>query len=117
MSGYYECGSGWWSLITETLNSIENMGVKVHVEQVKEKFGGLRLYARLDGPEELVNKGFDLIGQAEAKSFELCEYCGDAGMLMTTDSGWFKTLCPSCVETEFTSRGRNVHPYKPENMP
>ena len=117
MSRYYECGSGWWPLIAETLNSIEDMGVKVHVEQIKEKFGGLRLYASLDGSPELVEKSFDLIGKAEAKSFELCEYCGNPGSLMVTDVGWFKTLCPSCVETEFTSRGRNVHPYKPENMP
>jgi hypothetical protein len=70
--------------------------------QVKEKFGGLRYYTALDGVDDATAKAFfDLIEEAEAKSFHVCERCGEPGVLSRKGGqrGWLKTLCPHCAES------------------
>lgn len=84
-----EVGSGWSALIDEVY---DNLPEGVTVYQVKEKFGGLRVYA---GPssEELEN----LLVRAENKSYTTCESCGGLGGIRSINS-WVRVLCKSCYE-------------------
>ncbi len=59
---------------------------QVEVQQIKEKFGGLRFY---------VNHGDDVVygmtNLADHLSFSICEKCGNRGERRS--GGWIKTLC------------------------
>lgn len=57
--------------------------------QIKEKFGGLRVYS--NGGDDYTR---GLIGMAECWSYKSCEICGNKGQ--TTKHGWLKTICEKC---------------------
>ena len=57
--------------------------------QIKEKFGGLRVYSY--GADDYIRGLTDF---AEAMSYHTCEECGNAGLIRQTK--WIKTLCDSC---------------------
>ena len=91
-----ETGDGWYTLIDTVCwtiqsyidnNSSETRPIpQVVAEQVKEKFGTLRFYAR---------GGNDMTGGmtwfAESMSSTICEQCGKPGK--TNNGGWLVTLC------------------------
>jgi len=60
--------------------------------QVKEKFGGLRFYVRLDGlrlrQDDAIRRR---IGAAMEESFHTCEICGQPGKLR--EERCIRTLC------------------------
>lgn len=58
----------------------------VKFDQVKEKFGGLRVY--FSGGDDYV---WGLVGMAEAISYKTCEVCGNKGE--PNKGGWIQTLC------------------------
>lgn len=61
----------------------------VKFDQVKEKYGGLRLY--FSGGDDYVE---GLVSMAEAFSYKVCEVCGNKGE--ANKNGWIVTLCESC---------------------
>ena len=61
----------------------------VKFDQVKEKFGGLRIY--FTGGDDYVE---GVISMAEEYSYKICEVCGNAGK--PNEGGWIATLCESC---------------------
>ncbi len=85
---YAQCGRGWSSLVIPVLEACERNGVAVH--QIKEKFGGLRIYT-----ERVCDEVDAAISAAEAQARKTCETCGKPGSLRP--GGWFKTLCDRCV--------------------
>lgn len=91
----FDVGAGWLPLIDELCQALEaeckRTGASYKVAQVKEKFGGLRFYIDTDGPE---NNLFDIEHAYEAKSFKICENCGQPGQLR--QGGWWRTLCETC---------------------
>ena len=90
-------GPGWAPLIRAfygTLRVNPSLFKDVQVQQVKEKFGELRLYF-IHGDDWLM--GY-VDGLAVASHF-LCEPCGQAGFLRQ-DLGWVKTLCDKCYLTK-----------------
>jgi len=111
-----ECGNGWFDIIWELSEKIENILNKYYptnqqaldllidcpvfgVKQVKEKFGTLRFYyeMRLDTPaahDEIMNA----VNEAEEKTYTTCEECGQPGE--KTSSGWIKVLCDNCKKDE-----------------
>lgn len=58
----------------------------VVVDQVKEKFGGLRFYYH--GGDDTVH---GMVRMAEAWAAHTCETCGESGQLR--HGGWVRTLC------------------------
>ena len=58
-------------------------------QQIKEKFGGLRIY--FGGGDDYVD---GLVDMAEAWSYKTCEQCGEKGSPNKT--GWITTLCDNC---------------------
>lgn len=76
------------------------------VEQVKEKFGGLRFY--IGGcATEVFNEINGAIGLAESLSYRMCEDCGNTGKPIAIQ-GWVRTLCRRCVVDSIQKRELNA---------
>lgn len=91
-----ECGKGWWPLIERVTTVIDSYNAShpespVEVSQIKEKFGGLRIY-HYNAPEGIRQ----LIDDAVAKASRTCERCGATEGVTTGTDGVLLTLCPSC---------------------
>jgi hypothetical protein len=113
MSWGCEIGNGWYELLSSVCwrisqhekNILERIRVRnqnnipndqedmeyipVKFDQVKEKYGGLRVY--FSGGDDYVE---GVIGMAEEYSYKVCEVCGNAGK--PNKDGWITTLCESC---------------------
>lgn len=101
MAWGFDCGDGWEPIIREAASKIEpileghiRLGDSSYLDmtsaQVKEKFGGLRWYWT-----SATDQIYDIVREAESKSFETCEECGKPGQ--TRPGGWIQTLCDDCV--------------------
>lgn len=82
-----DCPKGWHHLLRIIFLALFDSGWDGKLLQVKEKFGELRIY--IDSGTDTM---YDILDEAERKSLEICEVCGEAGELRT-DRSWFKTLC------------------------
>jgi len=104
---------GWLEIIEELFSSIAQVltpedATNFKINQIKEKFGGLRFYYSGQGirvdiqtgnglvsmqeKTENSNLSIDtLIGAAEKKSQKTCIYCGDEGVLRV--GGWVRVTC------------------------
>ena len=93
MAWGFECRDGWFELIKELSEKLEPHGIVA--TQVKEKYGGLRFY--VGGiPTDVADEMYDYIDEAEDKSYEICEQCGQPGNC--NEGGWLTTLCDECRE-------------------
>ena len=77
-------GEGWADLVRRAFAAKPQ---DVNIEQVKEKFGGLRIYCSPASESYLA-----FLRELEAESAHICERCGKPG---TQDNYkyWIKTLC------------------------
>jgi hypothetical protein len=98
-------GPGWKSLIDKFYKAVGE-DASIHVAQVKEKFGGLRIYfdhCCIVNDTDICNHNYDrlfeLVDSLEEQSFKLCEFCGEPGEPRPL-RGWVKTMCNACVESE-----------------
>lgn len=113
MSFGIECSIGWYNIISSVCYQIKqhekNIAerivarnkykkendksdleyIPVKFDQIKEKFGGLRIYQ--SGGDDYVD---GLISMAEEMSYKTCERCGCPGS--PNKQGWIMTLCDSC---------------------
>jgi hypothetical protein len=116
----WECGKGWYPLIIELFDKLDELirtkypefMVDFEISQVKEKFGGLRVYTSY-GNDDI----FDLIDSYAEKSFQTCESCGEPGKL-TSDHGWYTTLCRACLDKRDERMGRPIcnHEWEYKNI-
>lgn len=100
-------GEGWWPLVEQLCNHIQlhidqqnsaherwpddpyyKAVPQVTIQQIKEKFGGLRFY--FEGGDEYCRGAAWF---AEKLSTSICETCGAPGK--QSGDGWIKTLCPT----------------------
>lgn len=90
----FECGDGWFKLIDDLSAKLQAYGVVA--SQVKEKFGGLRVYIEAIPSEnfELIS---DIIYKSEMLSYKTCEECGKPAAVQI-DKGWYSTICDECRE-------------------
>jgi hypothetical protein len=96
-------GVGWWPIIESLCDNIQSHlnhrnGLakqypdqhkpvpQVVVEQIKEKFGGLRFYYQ--GGDDTI---YGMVRVAESWANHSCEECGNVGK--RTSGGWVKSLC------------------------
>jgi len=92
---------GWYPIIESLCQNIqshidfwnknhENHPVveQVVVEQIKEKFGGLRFYYQ--GGDDTIH---GMVRMAEAWSERTCEVCGNPGKKRGSGGGWVHTAC------------------------
>lgn len=109
------CGDGWEPIIRRLSEKLEAMIVALpepqevpahdtafgHCDaytperpcalQVKEKFGGIRVYLT-SGTEEM----YAAIEDAEREAWITCEDCGSQENVSTRGPGWIRTLCSNC---------------------
>jgi hypothetical protein len=101
--GGFCIGPGWWPIVEKLCDQIQHhidwnnknavAGYKdfqpieqVVVDQIKEKFGGLRFYYQ--GGDNYIR---GLVSMAESWAWHSCEECGVPGK--SRGGGWIKTLC------------------------
>lgn len=93
---HWECGKGWWPLVEKVAAAIDSFNAAhpdspVEVTQIKQKFGGLRIYHH-NAPEDIRQ----LIDEANGASWHTCERCGATEGVTTNLEGYRLTLCPEC---------------------
>jgi hypothetical protein len=108
MSWGCEVGNGWHKILSSLCWMIkqheENIEARkkynpdnttlieyfpVKFDQIKEKYGGLRVY--FSGGDDYVE---GLVSMAESFSYQICEVCGNKGE--PNKGGWISTLCKEC---------------------
>jgi hypothetical protein len=90
-----ECGDGWYKLLYDLFHGIQqelnkNGNPDFVLDQIKEKFGLVRVYYSGYHSEEISK----LIDIAEARSAVTCEKCGKLGK--PNSKGWIKVRCSEC---------------------
>lgn len=97
-----ECDKGWYPLVKEAIKIVARYnGIRPHhicepvkFTQIKEKYGGLRLYLNYY-PKEIIDK----IEELEDKSYNICEHCGSTENVETREIyHWLYTCCDKCAE-------------------
>lgn len=84
---WVECiGPGWANIVRPVVERAVAKGVPI--AQVKEKFGGLRIY--LDVRDKELE---EMISEAEFEADVTCEICGTKENVSTRGKYWVKTLC------------------------
>lgn len=99
-------GKGWVPIFEEFLQEITINGYEVHFQQVKQKFGDLRIY--FDSPNRA--EVDVLLNAAEKKCSETCELCGQAAGKGNHD-GWAAVLCGPCVKERKEEREAETAKY------
>lgn len=95
--GNFGVPRGWQALVYDLCAMLRHVcqyaGARVHVHQVKSKFGGLRFYYDAETGDDIVRDIVSsLVQNAEAHSDYTCEVCG-APARKTNAQGWVSTLC------------------------
>jgi len=95
-----QCGSGiregWYELVLELDDAISKIYPLYTIDQVKEKFGGLRFYIGILPdilPQEQHDEIYRLIHEAEEKSYVMCDVCGKLGQTMQVKEYLIATRC------------------------
>lgn len=113
-----ECDDGWYEPIFDMAQKIkllnkagQSTGFKIMATQIKEKFGGLRVYYSILYRDDTIDDELlsttveailnDVILAAETRCWNTCEVCGlveseDNKILSTT--GWIKRVCEKCFD-------------------
>ncbi|MBD3260687.1 MAG: hypothetical protein GF334_03260 [Candidatus Altiarchaeales archaeon] len=106
--GHDAVGEGWGPILDELDHQfVMATGIgtdnhrKIEVLQIKEKFGGLRVYVnatQLTGAERI--RVIEAIDRAEEKSFQTCEKCGSTEGVETraNKNGRFSRVVTLCQE-------------------
>jgi hypothetical protein len=92
----FGCDDGWRSILEELCANLAAMELPaLRILQIKEKFGGLRVYVR--GGNAAVNAEFR---KAVGEAAKTCEVCGAPGVIDQRSAEgpfrWVKTLCAPC---------------------
>jgi hypothetical protein len=91
-------GDGWEDTLARAVVRFEaakasSPGAKITILQIKEKFGGLRIYLSTSGLSESAKQQVDrAVFLAECRAACTCETCGERGRLWSGD-GWLVTSC------------------------
>lgn len=103
-----ECGRGWNDILDKAIGEILALQSDVVASQIKEKFGGLRIYLS-NVREESV---YDVVDKYECIAARTCMECGKPGKLLR--GGWMVTLCPKHTDEEMECRKSRLNstPWK-----
>jgi hypothetical protein len=82
-----QCGPGWYRIVLDLDRRIAEVSPAARYAQIKEKFGGLRVYLDEHDAETKA-----LSEHAEWIAVRTCEACGMPGMLRK-DRAYVQTLC------------------------
>lgn len=115
MPGMFECPPGWYRLVAEIDATLKPIyGPDYRIDQIKEKFGGLRFYCAPPYIDTLLDLNDDqkesiriavssYLSRALSRSYNICQVCGYSRATTRTDLGWVSTLCDEHYATRTTS--------------
>jgi hypothetical protein len=87
----FECGNGWYDILDRAFTKLVELKLEdFYIEQVKEKYGGLRIYTNYTNDE--IEK---IIDQAEHEAEKTCEMCGEPSKI-ASENHWYSTECVDC---------------------
>lgn len=96
--GGFCTGRGWDGILAVMLWRLAQLPLPgdFKLDQIKEKFGLLRVYDNERGGEcdRAVKR---IIASAENASATVCEWCGATGASKDNNGFWLKTLCAECA--------------------
>jgi hypothetical protein len=103
------CGPGWYEIIAQALDKFEAIDPNYKIAQIKEKFGGLRLYYHTDFPfgSQERNQMEEVDKEATEAAEVTCELTGEAGRLYKV-GGWIRTLSDNGVKQMLADRPEAV---------
>lgn len=85
--------AGWYPLLAELDNTLVSIEPGYVIQQVKSKFGALRVYASPSAVSQTISEAFqDAICAAERRSLSICEECGEPASQYVIQL-WVATLC------------------------
>lgn len=94
------CPKGWKQHINPFLDYLNLRESKMEIFQIKEKFGGLRLYYSIATPEEDIPVNYEediLVDYLTYLCRKTCTDCGSTDGVTTENLGtWIYTLCETC---------------------
>jgi len=96
-------GNGWMDLVVQLDEQVAQLDPDYTISQVKEKFGGLRYYIAISEgtSDENCKEIWNIIHEAEDKSFDICDICGQPGKrLNVADMGYIATRCEQHKDTK-----------------
>ena len=85
---------GWYPVVEKLLLDIRALPKDdglVRINQIKEKFGGLRVYAEVSGSDDFKERVCGMIEQAEKEAHHTCEFCSNPGVLRSEE--WMRVTC------------------------
>jgi hypothetical protein len=100
----FSIGAGWYPILYNFcvfLEKIKESGNEVDIAQVKEKFGGLRIYVNnVKVSDDDVDRIYEYINQLEKLADKVCEKCGSTEEISKDSSKhfWIKSYCKKCHE-------------------
>lgn len=100
-----EMGDGWKPIAMKVVNAIIEYNNNspedsvIYIDQVKEKFAGLRIYVTYDNvPQDVIDRIENLIKEAEVEASETCEECGTKKNIGMRVNGWYTVMCEDCAK-------------------
>lgn len=93
-----DCEPGWHSIISAIDIELSMIDPDYTVQQIKEKFGGLRYYFNTKTEHWHVMN--EIVAQYEQVAWRTCEISGQPGVLMVK-LGWYRTLNPAIAPLGF----------------
>ena len=77
-----DCGQGWHGIIHDIDKELSSIDPDYTIQQIKEKFGGLRFYFMMNTENTELHENIQkLIDIAEDKSYDTCQITGKVGKL------------------------------------
>ena len=110
-TSYIECDDGWMphiNKITDILvkevtryNALKGTNIVFVINQIKEKYGGLRYYIAFNNTSgadnDFITRLHKYVWDMEYVSTHICEKCGMYGETRKL-GGWYKTVCDTCYD-------------------
>lgn len=87
--------TGWLQIIADLHNELVQQDPEYRINQIKEKFGGLRFYYSPGREQGKYGYLHELMEKYEALSYKTCQICAEPGA-MREINGWYATLCNAC---------------------
>lgn len=101
---YPEVADGWLELVDCFLNDLQEASScykegSVLVCDIKEKFGGMRIYVEYHLPDEQIVDLEHIVSKYEKLSVRTCCCCGDEDHKLHERRGyWDMVICESCYD-------------------
>ncbi len=93
-----DCEPGWHAIIAAIDVELSKIDPDYTIQQIKEKFGGLRYYFNTKTEHWRVMN--DVVARYEQVAWSTCEISGEPGVLMVKQ-GWYRTLSPAIAPPGF----------------